>query len=152
MIYISHRGNINGNNPERENSPEYIIETLNKGYEVEIDIWYVDGWYLGHDKPTYKINLEFLLNDKFWCHAKNIHALLVMKEKNVLKYFWHQNDDFTLTSNGLFWTFPGKDITQHSILVLPELTIKFKDSINFCNGNLYGICSDYIEKYKNNKL
>jgi hypothetical protein len=47
MIYISHRGNINGKNIERENSPEYILETLNKGYDVEVDIWIINNkWFL----------------------------------------------------------------------------------------------------------
>ena len=25
-----------------------------------------------------------------------------------LNYFWHQTDDFTLTSHGYIWTYPGK--------------------------------------------
>ena len=37
MKLIAHRGNING--PcERENSPEYILETINLGYDCEIDV------------------------------------------------------------------------------------------------------------------
>ena len=36
MILISHRGNISGPNPERENHPEYIFEALQAGYDVDI--------------------------------------------------------------------------------------------------------------------
>ena len=36
MKLISHRGNINGRNPERENSLDYVLEAL-ENYEVEIE-------------------------------------------------------------------------------------------------------------------
>jgi hypothetical protein len=53
MILISHRGNLNGPNPERENHPDYIWEALRAGFEVEIDVWWVEGKFkLGHDEPT----------------------------------------------------------------------------------------------------
>jgi len=56
MILISHRGNINGKFESYENEPTYIDLALSKGYDVEIDVWYVDGLlYLGHDKPQYGI-------------------------------------------------------------------------------------------------
>ena len=38
MILIAHRGNVNGKNPERENTIEYIEEAIKKGYHCEIDI------------------------------------------------------------------------------------------------------------------
>ena len=43
MILISHRGNLEGKQPEQENNPLYIYNALNKGYEVEIDVWYKDN-------------------------------------------------------------------------------------------------------------
>ena len=42
MILISHRGNINGKNTEKENHPSYIDEAIKGEYDVEIDVWYVD--------------------------------------------------------------------------------------------------------------
>lgn len=30
MLFISHRGNINGANPTKENNPQYIEEALQK--------------------------------------------------------------------------------------------------------------------------
>ena len=35
MILISHRGNLSGKNEELENSPEYIMNALNYGFNVE---------------------------------------------------------------------------------------------------------------------
>ena len=143
MILISHRGNINGRIPDKENNPDYINLALNKGYNVEIDVWYDKGYWLGHDEPTYRVDKNFLVNDKFWCHAKNGEALYQMLQDNM-HCFWHQTDDFILTSNNFIWTYPNKLLHYNSICVLPELG--YKGNINKC----YGICSDYIKNYKNN--
>ena len=75
MILISHRGNTSGPRPQEENNPEYIKKALEK-YDVEVDVWYVDEeWFLGHDEPLYRIELEFLKQKGLWCHAKNIESL-----------------------------------------------------------------------------
>ena len=80
MKLISHRGNINGRDESRENHPEYIQSALDKGYDVEIDVWLTsyNQFYLGHDKPQYFVKSEFLEKDGLWCHAKNIDALYKM--------------------------------------------------------------------------
>ena len=141
MILIAHRGNVTGANLDRENSPEYIYEALNKGFNVEIDVWLKkDKWFLGHDMPQYEIELTFLLNNFLWCHAKNIEAFKGMLGRGV-HCFWHQKDDVTLTSNGYIWTSPGKQLTTKSICVLPEKA-KYK------NMNCAGICSDFINNYR----
>ena len=144
MILISHRGNINGKDEDRENHPEYIQEALDKGYNVEIDVWDIFGsYFLGHDNPEYLVKKEFLNNDKLWCHAKNIEALESMLKDNI-HCFWHQEDDVTLTSKGYMWTYPGKKLTTNSIAVLPELN-------NQNPKKALGICSDYVVNYKDEK-
>ena len=142
MILISHRGNINGINKKYENNPTYIQSAINKGYNVEIDVWYKNAFFLGHDRPQFKVSQKFLENKKFWCHAKNLEALEKL-QKLKTKYFWHQEDDYTLTSNGYIWTYPGKKLSKKSICVLPELNKKKLPK------SISGICSDFIEKYKN---
>lgn len=150
MKYISHRGNINGKFPEKENTVEYIIKALELGYDVEIDIRYNDGWYLGHDEPIEKIDLNTfsVYKDKIWFHCKNAPSLQKMNEMGVFNYFWHQNDSYTITSNGYFWTFPGMDIIENSIICMPELGVYTSKQIY----NSKGICSDYIERYSNLKI
>ena len=50
MIFIAHRGNINGPDRANENNPLYIQNTLSKGFDVEVDVWYHHGkWLLGHE-------------------------------------------------------------------------------------------------------
>jgi len=137
MILISHRGNLNGMNTERENSPDYIEEALSHGFDVEIDVWDISGsYFLGHDEPKYLVKKNFLKNEHLWCHAKNIQGLYSML-KDSIHCFWHQEDDVTLTSEGYIWTYPGKDLTKNSIAVLSET----KPDVAVA-----GICSDYVIK------
>ena len=102
MKLISHRGNINGKQPNKENAPFYINNALKLGYNVEIDIWwYNNSFYLGHDIPTYKIGVKYLHDYRLWCHAKNLEAIVEMSKHPTIHYFWHQSDDYTLTSESL---------------------------------------------------
>ena len=147
MLYISHRGNILGKNELLENTIPYIDNALKENYDCEIDLWYKDdNLFLGHNNPENKINIEWLYErkDKLWLHCKDVSSILYFTELNHgFNFFYHENDTLTLTSKGFLWVFPGKQPIKNSIGVLPEL---FNDNINFC----YGICSDYIEKYKIN--
>jgi hypothetical protein len=141
MILISHRGNIDGRIPEYENNPNYIEAALELGYDVEVDVWFVDGKFmLGHDEPQYETYYKFLMNEKLWCHAKHLDALFEMK-KYAIHYFWHETDTVTLTSKNYVWAYPGKQPIKGSIAVLPE---RDNDNVLLCKG----ICSDYIKRYE----
>lgn len=145
MILIAHRGLIDGPNRELENSPDQIQTALNAGFDVEIDLWiHENNLMLGHDEPQYKISRDFLEQDKFWIHAKNLEALVWLTTTDY-NYFWHQNDDFVITSKQFIWTFPGKKLTSRSISVMPEwMDPDLKDVDLIC----WGICSDYVSKIK----
>ena len=147
MKLIAHRGNINGPNKEHENKPEYLINALNEGYYIELDLWYVDNnLYLGHDEPQYKIKYSFLLEnkDKMYVHCKNIQALhYILCKNDDIECFFHDLDECVLTSKGNIWTFPGKLLTDKSICVMPE---RVKDN-NYNLNNCIGICTDYVSKY-----
>lgn len=144
MKLISHRGNLNGRIPERENNPDYIDEAIQAGYDVEIDVWLNDGvLYLGHDSIQYEIS-QLWLNQrvsKLWIHCKDTNAIEWFQRMGGFNYFWHQEDTLTLTSRGHIWVYPGKQPVKGSIAVMPEL---FNDKISQC----FGVCSDYIENYK----
>ena len=146
MILISHRGNINGKNPEKENHPDYIWVAIQAGYEVEIDVWFKDNKFmLGHDEPQYEFPFELIDQHypKLWIHCKNIDALSKLNELDPngskVNYFWHVNDLGTLTSKSYIWS---TNLINNGILVMPEMfnSKPIKTTI--------GICSDYIEKYK----
>ena len=142
MFYISHRGNIFGPNKKNENKIDYIKNALNHGFEVEVDIRFKDNkFFLGHDHNQQEVDKGFLLNKKIWCHAKTMEALSALEKINA-HFFWHQEDDYTITSKGYIWTYPGKKLLSKSICVLPEKK-------NYEEINCVGICSDFIERYKN---
>lgn len=145
MHFISHRGNINGPYPSKENKPLYIEEAVSKGYDVEIDVWwYKNQFYLGHDEPIYPINELFLENIHLWCHAKNLDALQRMSKNDCIHCFYHDNDDFVLTSKGFIWNHPRIKISKYKcILVLPE-----RYNVPLLDKEFSGICSDYIEDFK----
>ena len=104
------------------------------------------NFWLGHDRPQYQIEENFLENSRLWCHAKNIDALYKMKINSLIHCFWHQEDDVTLTSRGFFWTYPGKQLTEKSICVLPEF--EDKKSKVILPKNVAGICSDFVVNYR----
>jgi len=142
MILISHRGNLNGPNEDRENSPYYIMEAIAEGYDVEVDLWWVDGKvYLGHDKPQYEVSDEWLGEriDKLWVHCKNVESLNWIRNTS-LHYFWHEQDTLTLTSKNYMWVYPSKQPIIGSIAVMPEI---HNDNILNC----LGVCSDFIKRY-----
>ena len=80
MKLIAHRGLMNGPDPKIENHPDQIQLALAEGFDVEVDVWYhVDtGFMLGHDEPTYSVLSSFLDDPRFWIHAKNLDALILL--------------------------------------------------------------------------
>jgi hypothetical protein len=150
---IAHRGNIEGPNSLEENRPEYIDTAIELGYDVEIDIRYDivdDRFYLGHDDPQYVVTSYWLAKrmDKLWIHCKNIEALYHFVSKTGgYNYFWHQQDDFTLTSKNYIWTYPGKSYTSKSVIVMPEWKLE-QDFDSLRVYNCFGVCSDFISRLK----
>lgn len=142
MIFIAHRGNIDGPN-EKENRPDYIDAALEKNLDVEIDLRYNNGFFLGHDEPQYNIDIDWLEHrkNKLWIHCKDSYALekLLCTDFN---YFWHDTDDYTITSKGFIWAYPGKRcLNDKTIIVMPEKSGNL-DEIKYTSA--YGVCSDKI--------
>ena len=144
MILISHRGNIDGKNEARENHPDYINQAIGYGWDVEIDVWMIDGvLFLGHDEPQYGVTQHWLNErcERLWIHCKNVEAIEWFNTIDGFNYFWHQEDTVALTSMNIIWAYPGKQPIKGSIAVMPEI---HNDNLDVCSG----ICSDYIYRYK----
>lgn len=151
MILIAHRGLFNGPNLEKENTPEQIELALSKGYDCEVDVWFVKNeWWLGHDKPQYKTDFDFIGKQGLWLHCKNLDALYILSYTPIkFNYFWHQEDDYTLTSTQFIWTYPGKQLTRNSIAVQPERTKEMWDWTKSCSNSIAGVCTKFVEKFVN---
>ena len=110
------------------------MTALNVGFDVEVDLWGINGsFYLGHDKPLYKIDVPFL-NDKMWIHCKNLKAANVLQTMN-LNWFWHQDDMMTITSKGYVWSRPGFFIND-------GITVECGKPLE-TPENILGVCTDY---------
>jgi len=139
MIIIAHRGNINGKEPNKENSPEYIQDAISLGYGVEVDIWELEGeLWLGHDRPTYSIETDWLLkrSDDLWIHAKNLEVVEILATTN-LNWFWHSKDKMTLTSKTIPWCYGGIYM-KNGITVELGIPKEIPEKI-------LGICTDYAK-------
>jgi hypothetical protein len=155
MRLIAHRGLTTGSEKGAiENHPAQIGFALLLGYDVEVDVWFIDGkWWLGHNEPNYEVEKDFIKIPKLWLHCKNLEALHELSwfalEYGDPQYFWHQGDHYTLTSHGNIWTHvDSNQTTDRSVLVLDNEDLdetvwtpeKLKSS--------YGICSKWIEVCK----
>jgi hypothetical protein len=59
MILIAHRGNINGPNSNEENKSEYLLNTVQMSYYIELDLWYINNkLYFFHDKDDCVLALK----------------------------------------------------------------------------------------------
>jgi hypothetical protein len=150
MNIISHRGNINGPTPEKENRPSYIDCAIALGYDVEVDLRFVnENFWLGHDEPQYKIEETWmkLRKEKIWFHCKDIDSALMLIKMNCdFKYFCHTQDDYVITSTNNLWVHDlTKTINNNCIIPL----LNEEDIINYENKEPYAICTDYVNYLKN---
>lgn len=147
MRLIAHRGLIDGPNKELENHPDTIEKAWENDFDCEIDIWRVDGkWFLGHDFPQYEVPNYFLMLGRSWFHCKNFEALdwLSTWSKGI-NFFWHQEDNYTMTSFGYVWAYPGQPVGHNTIFVMPEQVMKLEDVKTL---KCFGVCSDYVNDIK----
>ena len=145
MKLISHRGNIVAPNPTRENSPSYIDTAISAGYEVEVDITYVNNkFYLGHDTPDYEITEKWMVLRKgnIWFHCKDVESASILGGlDDSYKFFCHTSDSFVLTSTNHIWV---HDLTlklsnRCIIPLLDNVDIK-----NYDGNTVYAVCTDYV--------
>lgn len=151
---IAHRGLLYGPNPKVENTLEQHRFCWSQDITTEADLWVQNGkFYFGHDKPQYEIpEGELMFNEMVILHCKNFDALMYCTmEVSIRHYFWHQNDDYTLTQPlGLIWTYPksGLPLGKKSIPVILnpwEVTDESHrlwtvEQVRKC----YGVCTDHV--------
>ena len=149
MIFISHRGNLEGAVKERENFPGQIDLALSLDFDVEIDLWLSDGSLkLGHDFPENRIDESFLLerSSRLWVHAKNLECISFLNQSG-LNWFWHENDKLTMTSKSIPWAFPEVFVSG-GVVNQPSDTSTFWSEKLYEKTNFCGICHDNIVMVK----
>jgi hypothetical protein len=152
---ISHRGNLNGPDPNLENTPEAVTQAIHLGFDVEIDVWSMNGYtHLGHDPDNlicyHGIESFFCKNShRLWIHCKNIEALVVLSSFQELNVFGHCNDDYVLTSKCNIFCKPGTPANKSAIIVMPELAPIYNEQTLF---ECYGILTDYPIEIKEKRI
>ena len=150
MLIISHRANLSGIDENRENNPFYVDECIKMGYNIEVDLRIKDDQlYLGHDYAQYPITIDWILERKqhLWIHVKEFKALQkIYNHRNDIQFFCHENDKFTLTSNGLIWL---HDLDQKvgDNCIIPLLSLEQVEQ--YTKKGFYGVCTDYVYECEN---
>jgi hypothetical protein len=128
-----------------ENNFGILIQRSIQGHRVEVDVWYKEhSLWLGHDKPEYKITLDWLIS----CKRRLIHAkdgqtfeyLLHEAGKRALDLhvFYHTDEDYVLTNKGLVICYPGKPLLEGSVCMMPERASYSSTELQ----QSFAICSD----------
>jgi hypothetical protein len=148
MIKIAHRGNFEGKNAERENTMDYLMIALRAGYEVEVDVWVDIGGYfwVGHDGPAERVDIEFLRRDDVWSHAKDLATLRRLWPEPEVNCFWHDRDEFTFTSKGIKWA-NFRVPTFDGIMVMPDAHRETMLNIIERRYRPLGICCDDFKEF-----
>lgn len=146
MKLIAHRGNWQGREHEYENSIPLILRAIAQGFDVEIDVYFInDTWYFGHDYAYHEVPKILIdqLSKYAWFHAKNYNTFCALLQNNC-HCFFHDHDDYTLTSQRIIWAYSGKYVSSDypSIAVMPESTEGF-----VVPQDIYGVCSDNLMPY-----
>lgn len=154
MKIIAHRGNLDNSNPLRENSPEYIDQAIESGFDVEIDLRCENNYfYLGHDKSQYQVSMLWLYQrkDKLWIHCKDVKSMEVLSNSPVdFHYFWHESDRYTITSKGFGLVLVGQFPFKNSVIVMPEKIDLYSPPYgDEYIKNSYAIITDKPILYKN---
>jgi hypothetical protein len=151
MRLIAHRGNVEGPRPKDENHPEYLLNAIEEGFDIEVDVWWWnDQFYLGHDQPQWKLSSnDILTSERSWCHAKNSQALEMLLRIGS-HCFWHQTDDYTLTSKNYIWTYPEKQLisVDMSVCVTNEKLLS-RQQFSLLKSSCIAVCSDYVKFFRN---
>lgn len=146
---IAHRGNLFGSFPPRENHPSYIDEAIAAGFDVEIDLRVKDKrFHLGHDEPQYEVSHDWLYDrkDSLWLHCKEFAALFAL-QYSEFNYFFHDSDEYTLTSKNFMWSHPRAAKIKNTVHVIQgRKDDEFAKTI--ISSQPLGICSDYVARIR----
>ena len=147
MQVIAHRANLSGPRGSKENHPDAIGECLAQGFGVELDLWTLNGeHWLGHDSPTYRIDLSALDRVAVYFHLKTPH-IPPLANADV---FAIDRDPYAITIRGRIWTNYGQPASSVGIMCAPELVGADEPLEQFMNRitGAFGICTDFPARVK----
>jgi hypothetical protein len=141
---IAHRGNLNGPIPERENHPDYLVEALNCGVEVEVDVWVTDGKIFFGEHEVGE-TFVYLISKDAWFNCKNPEAVEYFKTRNDgenYKYFYETDGGKIVSSTGHEWVEAPLDLEeeQSSEVIVLDLS----EGHDYKYGEVFAVCTDFV--------
>lgn len=142
-IVISHLGNINGRQEERENTLSYIREALDAGWHVCVHVRYCNGSFLlPHATGWAAAPPALLSKQRVWCYTDDADSMDALCGVNAHAFF--ASDSLpTLTTAQFVWTPPPHPLAVRSIAAFPELT----DDSWLLAAEPAGVCSNEPLRY-----
>ncbi len=138
MKFIAHRGNFQGSDHDCENTPGAICEALDRGLDVEVDVWYhANKFWLGHDVPSVSVRTNLLDNQRVWCHAKSVQTLEVLNRLGI-HCFFQSDEPAVFTSKGFLWIHSDYVCFGNNVIIHVS---QFKPGIN-----VYGVYGDNCDE------
>lgn len=156
MKLIAHRGNIFGPIPNsgKENTQPHLQKALDRGFDVEVDLWVTGEIRTGHDEPLHFLDESFMrgYRSRVWYHAKNFTALdFCLKEG--FNVFWQHDDSYAVTSEGYMWhhsevLWPNNKLTDlsKSIIMLTQHPDAYQ---SVPSSTLHAICTPFAANWGN---
>jgi hypothetical protein len=120
-IIISHLGNIDGRNPDKENNPVYVEKALKAGWHVCVNVFFVNGGFiLPHAGGNSPMPPSFFSKPRVWARAFNTDTADALCNINAHSIMF--TGEFpALTSAQFIWTPPPHTLTARAIAYLPEI-------------------------------
>jgi len=119
-IIISHLGNINGRQEDKENTLPYVQKALKAGWHVCVDIVFHQGSFLMPFKGGFHLAPPAMLSkQRVWCRAHDAETVDALCNINA-HCFLNSESFMSLTSAQFIWTLPPHDLVARSIAMLPE--------------------------------
>lgn len=125
---------------------------------VEVDVW-GDGRDLrvGHDVGDWVFNYhDFYDCSSLIVHCKNLEAMWWLRARSVppsFDYFFHDQDDATITNQGKIWVHPRmldgasmRSIPTGSYVVVPMHPNEIDPVILDVLSQMGGVCTDFPEE------
>lgn len=142
-IVISHLGNIDGRQPEKENTLPYIQQALKEGWHVCVDVAFRNGGFLFPSASgNYVAPPALLSKQRVWCRAHDPETMDALCNINAHCFLVSQNF-ISLTSSLFLWTLPGHALADRAIAVYPELA----EPDWLANFEPAGLCSNEPARY-----
>ena len=142
-IIISHLGNIDGRQEEKENTLPYIQAALKAGWHVCLDVVFRNGCFLlPHSRGFHSVPPALLSKQRVWWRAHDADTVDALCNVNA-HCFLLSESFMSLTSAQFIWTLPPHALVARSIAAFPE----FADPDWLEAAEPAGLCSNHPIRY-----